>query len=134
MKKIKKLLSNNQGFTLIELVIGIVLTAIVILISTRMFLSAEFVGTNATFNIKEQGRFVTETLDNSIKYANAVFTVPKNSFVDSKLTKAWNYIGVKENVQTPPALVDGKTGVVAKALVHIKSVGDTEPTELNKNQ
>ncbi|MEG1044350.1 MAG: VWA domain-containing protein, partial [Oscillospiraceae bacterium] len=134
MKKIKKLLSNNQGFTLIELVIGIVLTAIVILISTRMFLSAEFVGTNATFNIKEQGRFVTETLDNSIKYANAVFTVPKNSFVDSKLTKAWNYIGVKENVQIPPAMVDGKTGVVAKALVHIKSVGDTEPTELNKNQ
>lgn len=127
-------LNNKKGFTLVELIIGIALTAIVMLIVARVMFSAQFVKTGTTYDIKEQGRIVTETIDNAIKYTNAVFTIPKASFVDEKLTATWSYLGVKENVEIPQTLYKSSPALKTRALVHIKSVGSTEPQNLETNQ
>ncbi|MEG0894573.1 MAG: prepilin-type N-terminal cleavage/methylation domain-containing protein, partial [Oscillospiraceae bacterium] len=129
-------LKCQKGFTLVELIVAIVLAGIVAIIATRLMLSPRFIGVDKKMDIKSQGRYVSETIDNAIKYTNAVFTIPRDSFVDTNLTATWSYIGVKENVLIPKEMNDGVDGLKAKALVHIRSVGSTEPldTDLDENQ
>ena len=131
MKKI----NNDKGFTLIELIIAISLMSVVGLVAMRLMFASVNIGTDARIDIKEQGRYVTETIDNAIKYTNAVFTIPRDSFVDEKLTATWSYLGIKPGVTVPAAITDDGVEIInAKALVHIQSVGSNAPTSLKDNQ
>jgi Mg-chelatase subunit ChlD len=128
---------TKSGFTVVELVITLALSALVLIICARLFFSAGSIASlTSYFNSQEvQTRYTAEMINNAIKYTNALFTIPKSSFTQDNLTESWSYLGVMDDVTIPKALIEEREGeTVAEelgesfsttALVYIKYIGTT---------
>lgn len=127
LQKIK--LNKTRAFTLVEMIIAISLGLIVLTIGTQLLFTSSKGSVFATREkeLQDANRIFLEQTNNSIKYATAVFTVPTKTFNtpnNSKLSKDWNYLGIKKDVTIPARLTWGGTEHIAQtALVDLKYVG-----------
>lgn len=128
-KKYIKRKNIKRGFTMMELIIAISLGLMVLALGTQLIFSSSKGSVFATKEkeLQDANRIFLERTNNSIKYATAVFTVPTKTFNatdNSKLSKDWNYIGIKKDVTIPARLTSsGKEHKAQTALVDLKYVG-----------
>lgn len=121
--------NRKRGFTLMELIIAISLGLMVLALGTQLIVSSSKGSVFATKEkeLQDANRIFLEYTNNSIKYSTAVFTVPTKTFNatdNSKLSKDWNYIGIKKDVVIPGRLTSsGKEHKAQTALVNLKYVG-----------
>lgn len=145
LKLLPKIKSNKtRAFTLVEMIIAISLGLMVLTIGTQLLITSSEGSVFATREkeLQDANRIFLEQTNNSIKYATAVFTVPTKTFNASnysKLSKDWNYLGIKKDVMIPSRLTSDGADLVAKtALVDMKYVGSgaTPPSgiQLHDNQ
>lgn len=119
----------KRGFTMMELIIAISLGLMVLALGTQLIFSSSKGSVFATKEkeLQDANRIFLEYTNNSIKYSTAVFTVPTKTFNatdNSKLSKDWNYIGIKKDVTIPARLTSsGKEHQAQTALVDLKYVG-----------
>lgn len=124
----KKALKSIKAFTLVELLIVIVLAVIATGIAYRIYAAS----TDSLDIVKEQNRnemsvaISAENINNAIRYAASVFTMPESVFSTENLDAGWNYFGL---ITSKGALTvrDGSTDVVLpagySALVFIEYMG-----------
>lgn len=128
-KKYIKRKNIKRGFTMMELIIAISLGLMVLALGTQLIFSSSKGSVFATKEkeLQDANRIFLEYTNNSIKYSTAVFTVPTKTFNatdNSKLSKDWNYIGIKKDVTIPARLTSsGKEHKAQTALVNLKYVG-----------
>lgn len=128
-KKYIKRKNIKRGFTMMELIIAISLGLMVLALGTQLIFSSSKGSVFATKEkeLQDANRIFLEYTNNSIKYSTAVFTVPTKTFNatdNSKLSKDWNYIGIKKDVVIPGRLTSsGKEHKAQTALVDLKYVG-----------
>ena len=112
------LYNRKKGVTLIELIIAISLLG---LISTTVF-SLLLFGTrvvnesNDEVDVQHSTRMVLYETSDIIRYASAVFTIPKSSFRPDNLDTGWNYIGINEIVIKPAQ--DGNPADIGHEIVN----------------
>lgn len=92
-------MKKNNGFTLIEIIITLALMGIVL---ASAFGIMQFgyklqSKTISEYDVQVSTRLVSDNVNKISRYSTAVFTIPKNSFTESKLTDGWNYIGIMNN-------------------------------------
>lgn len=142
-KKYIKRKNIKRGFTMMELIIAISLGLMVLALGTQLIFSSSKGSVFAAREkeLQDANRIFLEHTNNSIKYSTAVFTVPTKTFNatdNSKLSKDWNYIGIKKDVAIPGKLTSsGKEHKVQTALVNLKYVGSgavAPSVSLGKNQ
>ncbi|TDP96963.1 prepilin-type N-terminal cleavage/methylation domain-containing protein [Halanaerobium saccharolyticum] len=81
-------LKNKDGFTLIELMIVIVIAGIIIIIASNLFISGYnfFSKNEEKQEIQNELRFITNYIDESIKYSNSVSVGSSVPILDSNET------------------------------------------------
>ena len=135
MKRIFNLLRHNKkGFTLAETLVALVLTAVIFVLGAQLInmISKTTVIGKTQADIATQTRFMSETINNAVRFSDSIFTIPRKSFTRDKYTKGWAYIGLQEGATIPGELTsDGKPLSNAQALVHVKYLGDSKPTDLS---
>ncbi|WP_314881292.1 VWA domain-containing protein [Filifactor alocis] len=128
-KKVRKQKNINKGFTLAEMILAVSLGLIILTLGIQLISLSSRGSVFATKEkeLQDANRIFLERTNNSIKYATAVFTVPTKTFNatdNSKLSKDWNYIGIKKDVVIPGRLTSsGKEHKAQTALVNLKYVG-----------
>ncbi|WP_462274274.1 VWA domain-containing protein [Filifactor alocis] len=129
LKKVRKQKNINKGFTLAEMILAVSLGIIILTLGIQLISLSSRGSVFATKEkeLQDANRIFLERTNNSIKYATAVFTVPTKTFNatdNSKLSKDWNYIGIKKDVTIPARLTSsGKEHQAQTALVNLKYVG-----------
>ncbi len=108
MKRYSK--RENQGFTIIELVISMAMLCLIIILSGSMLLFGQKVMTLSENEYKFQfsTRMTLQSTSDIIRYSSALFTIPKSSFSANSYNNfaaGWDYIGVRE-----VTLPSGETG------------------------
>ena len=109
---------KKKGVTLIELIIAISLLG---LIGTTAF-SLIFYGvrvvnkSNEEVDTQHGTRMVLYETSDIIRYASAVFTIPKSSFRADNLDSGWNYVGIIENEIQPAQ--NGNPAVIGHKIVN----------------
>lgn len=94
---------QNRGFTLIEIIITLALTVIVMgtAFSLLMFGQKVFAFSTKEFDLQAAVRLTEQKAGDTIRYATALFTIPKSRFSASNLDTGWSYLGVQEVILTP---------------------------------
>lgn len=137
LKRFNLFREYNRGFTLIELMVALLLGAAIIAIGIKIFFAADTSYSllkNDTAKAMES-RQVAEHINNSIKFTNALFTIPKSSFKYSNLTYSWSYLGILDDATIPASVsATGSELTNQSAIVYIKFVGDDQPTDLNPQE
>jgi prepilin-type N-terminal cleavage/methylation domain-containing protein len=137
LKRFNLFRESNRGFTLIELMVAALLCAAVIAIGIKIFYAAD-TSYGLLKNDTEKAmnsRQVAEHINNSIKFTNALFTIPKSSFNYSNLTYSWSYLGILDDATIPASVsATGSELTNQSAIVYIKFVGDDQPTDLNPQE
>lgn len=124
---------KHKGYTLIELVFALVLMSFVLILATAMvnLTTKGFLGTNTQVTLVREDSEFAAKLNETIQESTSSFTVPKQSFIEEKLTSGWNYLGLMDNVHIPEACSrTGKEIASAQALVYIEYVGTTAPASV----
>lgn len=133
----KKSVRYSKGFTVVELIVVLFLTASIMAIGAKVFFAAE-----TSFKLLKkdteqamESRQMAEHINTAIRYTNALFTIPKGSFNYDNLTYSWSYLGIMDNVTVPAAASHTGSSLTGQsAIVYIRFVGDTEPTNLNPRE
>ncbi len=91
-------MNKRKGFTLTEVLIALSLVLVIIITAYNVM---KFSLDGWVFNLREYDiqssiRKAMDTSTNKIRYACAIFTLPKESFRENNLTEEWNYIGLHE--------------------------------------
>ena len=92
----KKRNKNKTGVTMVELVIVISLLSIISMTAFGFIMYGVNVvkESNKEIDLQHSSRMVLYETSNIIRYASAVFTIPKSSFRADNLCSGWDYIGV----------------------------------------
>ncbi|MGL5439742.1 MAG: VWA domain-containing protein [Filifactoraceae bacterium] len=119
MKKIKRL----NAFTLPELIMSMSLSIIVIGLAIQLLNISASGLYSATAEVKLQtnARLLISQINNSVKYSDAIFTIPKSSFRSDNISPGWNYIGIMDNVEIKDRKNPDGTVFKTRALVHLIS-------------
>lgn len=128
MKKTNKF----KGLTLVELCISIATMSLVMILAVHLLgLSLKgFVGINEKITTEHEEATFAAMVNDKIRESTVLHTIPEKSFIDSKLTSTWEYVGVMDDVVIPAEC--SKTGEripSAKALVYIEYLGKAKPTK-----
>lgn len=90
---------NNNGFTLIEVLLALALISMVIIISTNLVIFATKTHNKTTkqYELQSSIRQATEKINKIVRYSKAVFAVPE-TFTSStdKMDPGWDYFMVSE--------------------------------------
>lgn len=123
-KNASNLIIRRAGFTLVEVLIVLFLSVVVLAVSARLFLSAGSISDLSEYFVKQeaQARYTAERINNSIKYTNALFTIPRKSFSMENLTEGWSYLGVMDNVFVPSRLIYERNGSETFDLIAGKTI------------
>lgn len=124
---------QHKGYTLIEIVFALVLMSFVLILATAMvnLTTKGFLGTNTQVTLVREDSEFAAKLNETIQESTSSFTVPKQSFIEEKLTSGWNYLGLMNNVHIPETCSrTGKEIASAQALVYIEYVGTTAPASV----
>ena len=103
--------SKKNGFTLLEVILTIMIMSIVFLVVSNVFsltIRANRVA-NDEFDLQSNMRIVSESLNQSIKFSPAVFTLKKETFQAEK-KPGWRYFGIEDENATENT--SGNTQVV----------------------
>lgn len=122
---------KHSGFTLVELCISLALMSLV-MVAGMQLLGITFKGVHDIddeIRVEREDSAFASLVNENIQKSTILFTVPKKSFINEKLTNGWNYIGVMDNVHIPKACSrTGKEIEKAKALVYIEYLGSSKPS------
>lgn len=128
---------RKRGFTLVELVIGVSLMTMVIALGFQI-MSASNKITAKTINetqLQSSARLFTENINTSVRYASAIFMIPKKSFVRENLTKGWSYLGIWDNVEISEKIGNTENTIIApQAIVHIEYQPNGRPAKVNEGE
>ncbi|MCH4886381.1 VWA domain-containing protein [Acidaminobacter sp. JC074] len=99
----KNKLLNNQGFSLIEILIVLALTSVIIMLGFSMMIFGRSTINRSVdeYEFQHEIRSTMQQTSDVIRYATAVFTIPKSSFHKDNLDDGWHYIGVQEKEMSP---------------------------------
>ncbi len=120
-----------RGMTLVEVVVAVSIMGFVFLLGMGLVrLTTEGVlGIGLQAEVVRQDAAFVAKVNDTIKKSGTAFTVPKASFIEEKLTRGWNYLGMMEAVEVPEsASRSGKKIPSTQAFVYIESLGDTRPS------
>lgn len=95
-------MKKRRGFTLVELMIGILLASIVIALGMQLIRSSVkgFTATSKEYSVQNGVRASMDNIANITKEATAIFTVDKTKFDPNDLSKrkvGWSYVAVNED-------------------------------------
>lgn len=128
---------RKRGFTLVELVIGISMMTLVMALGFQILFAFNKV-TAKTMDetyLQTSTRLFTEEINTSVRYASAIFMIPKKSFVRQNLTKGWNYLGIWDNVEVVEGTGDRTKVITApQAIVHIEYKPNGRPERVNPGE
>ncbi|WP_353106732.1 VWA domain-containing protein [Acetoanaerobium noterae] len=88
---------KQRGFTLLEVILTIMIMSLVYLVVSNVFtltIRANRIANNE-FDLQSNMRVVSESLNQSIKFSPAVFTLKKETFEKEK-KPGWRYFGIEE--------------------------------------
>ena len=103
--------SKKNGFTLLEVILTIMIMSIVFLVVSNVFsltIRANRVA-NDEFDLQSNMRIVSESLNQTIKFSPAVFTLKKETFQAEK-KPGWRYFGIED--ENAPENTSGNKQVV----------------------
>lgn len=88
---------NQRGFTLLEVILTIMIMSLVYLVVSNVFTLTIRTNriANNEFDLQSNMRVVSESLNQSIKFSPAVFTLKKETFEKEK-KPGWRYFGIEE--------------------------------------
>ena len=108
---------NRRGITMVELVVAMLLVGLVGLTAFGIisFSNRVLIESRREFEFQFSTRNVLNLTSDTLRYATAVFTVPKSIFDPNNLTEGWDYIGINQVVVTPAQ--DGNPAVTGHQIV-----------------
>lgn len=145
---------KQRGFTLLEVILTIMIMSLVYLVVSNVFtltIRANRIANNE-FDLQSNMRVVSESLNQSIKFSPAVFTLKKETFEKDK-KPGWRYFGIEEEkdglgnltgdkqvVEYIPIIekeevIDGETVITYKtdAPTHTRKLLIDEPEDIDFN-
>lgn len=130
--------SKKNGFTLLEVILTIMIMSIVFLVVSNVFsltIRANRVA-NDEFDLQSNMRIVSESLNQSIKFSPALFTLKKETFQAEKKS-GWRYFGIED--ENAPENTSGNKQVVEyipiiesdiDGVITYKTEGDTHTRKI----
>lgn len=104
-------MKRKNGFTLLEVILTIMIMSIVFLVVSNVFsltIRANRVA-NDEFDLQSNMRIVSESLNQSIKFSPALFTLKKETF-EAEKKSGWRYFGIED--ENAPLNTSGNKQVV----------------------
>lgn len=94
LKKIK----NNQGFTILEMLISVTLLFLIITMTGSLinFSLRTEKKSEAEYELQSQMRLTSDILNQNIRKSTATFAIPDSVFMKAKKPK-WNYFGIEDH-------------------------------------
>lgn len=102
---------KKNGFTLLEVILTIMIMSIVFIVVSNVFsltIRANRVA-NDEFDLQSNMRIVSESLNQSIKFSPALFTLKKETF-EAEKKSGWRYFGIED--ENAPLNTSGNKQVV----------------------
>lgn len=126
-------MKNRKAITLIELCIVIVLMSIISfsIVNIIGLSNKSKEGTFTKVNIADSEALFLDQLTEAVRTSTTQFTMPKNSFINEKMTPKWDYLGIMEDVHIPAVVsATGEEIASTRALVYVQYQGTTRPTRI----